>query len=145
MCNTSCIMCQRQLLLGKEILQAALLILKVSERLIANSSKTVPLADKACKEESTLKEPPLSLVAFFFWGGGVSVWFFPSPSFQTSKEDIIIKQNCLEKEASFPLCFKCSIKDFTSTSISKVSHKMEPLLRAHIVLLLTNSKQARIP
>lgn len=81
-------MCPWQLLLRKEVLQAAQLTLKVSEQLIANSSKIVPLADNACKEESELKVFPLSLVGL----GG----FFLSPSFQTPKEHTIIKQNCLE-------------------------------------------------
>lgn len=48
-------MCPWQLLLGKEVSQAAQLILKVSEQMIG---KTVPLADNACKEESTPKVPP---------------------------------------------------------------------------------------
>lgn len=60
-------MCPLQLLLGKEVLQAAQLILKVSENLTASPTKTVPLTD-ACKEESALKAPPFSPVGLGFFG-----------------------------------------------------------------------------
>lgn len=46
-------MCPLQLLLGKEVLQAAQLILKVSENLTASPTKTVLLTDAYKKIECT--------------------------------------------------------------------------------------------
>lgn len=106
--------------------------------MITNSSKTVPLADNACKEESALKTPPLSLVVGFF--------YFPVTVLSNPKGTHHYQTKTLRRKDVSLLRPKCSVEDFISTSPSKVSHdKIEPLLRVHIVLLPTNGKQARIP
>lgn len=145
--NTSCIMCPWQLLLGKEVLQAAQLILKVAEWLTASSSKTVPLA-LAELQALIYKHshvPPSSAWLFFFplFISLFSFFLFfldtHTQSFQIPKAHSIIKHKQLRRETSLPLQFRCPVKAFLCTDSlqarsATVNWRLTDILvRAHAV------------
>lgn len=135
--NTSCIMCPWQLLLGKEVLQAAQLILKVAEWLTASSSKTVPLA-LAELQALIYKHshvPPSSAWLFFsLFFPPFFFWDTHTQSFQIPKEHSIIKHKQLRREKLFSSTIQTLHRHRLRARPATVNWRLTDILvRAHAV------------
>lgn len=108
-------MCPWQLLLGKEVLQAALLILKVRVTLPA-PTRPLPHPCRNHLHRTSSSRPSPKPDCFG------ALWCFLATVLSTSKEHSTIRHKQLRGEVSFPLQFRCPVTDFCWYSAKDPQH-----------------------